>query len=119
MRDPNGPIIINPFLIGAIAVMAWMLDQFLPSQVGVQPVYAIWNFVVQIAIIAVSVIISYALTPKPKPPKPASLADFDAPTAEEGRPIPVVFGAVLLRGANVVWYGDLEAEPIKKKGGKK
>lgn len=47
------------------------------------------------------------------------LSDVDAPTAEEGRPIPVVFGTVLLRGANVVWYGDLEAEPIRKKGGKK
>jgi len=52
-------------------------------------------------------------------PKPASLSDVDAPTAEEGRPIPVVFGTVLLRGANVVWYGDLAAEPIRKKGGKK
>ena len=49
----------------------------------------------------------------------ASLSDVDAPTAEEGRPIPVVFGTVLLRGSNVVWYGDLEADPIKKKGGKK
>ena len=26
---------------------------------------------------------------------------------------------VLLRGANVVWYGDLVADPIRKKGGKK
>ena len=51
--------------------------------------------------------------------QPASLSDVDAPTAEEGRPIPVVFGTVLLRGSNVVWYGDLEADPIKKKGGKK
>jgi len=30
-----------------------------------------------------------------------------------------VFGEVLLTGANVVWYGDLYAEPIKTKGGKK
>jgi hypothetical protein len=28
--------------------------------------------------------------------------------------IPVVFGTVLLRGANVTWYGDLYAKPIKK-----
>ncbi|MDD0908966.1 hypothetical protein LOD75_03245 [Xylella fastidiosa subsp. multiplex] len=51
-------------------------------------------------------------------PKPASLSDIDAPTAEERRPIPVVFGTVLLHGSNVLWYGDLEADPIKKKGGK-
>ena len=64
-------------------------------------------------------LISVALAPKPPEPKPAALSDVEAPTAEEGRPIPVVFGAVLLRGANVVWYGDLAADPIKKKGGKK
>ena len=27
----------------------------------------------------------------------------------------VVFGTVLLRGSNVVWYGDLEAEPIRRR----
>jgi hypothetical protein len=69
--------------------------------------------------IVVTALVSAALAPKPPRPKPAELSDFDAPTAEEGRPIPVVFGAVLIRGANVVWYGDLEAEPIKKNGGKK
>ncbi|MCL6619128.1 MULTISPECIES: hypothetical protein [Pseudomonadota] len=73
-----------------------------------------------IVAIVVTALISIALQPKPPAPKPAALEDFDAPTAEEGRPIPVVFGAVLIRGANVVWYGDLSAEPIKKKsGGKK
>lgn len=72
-----------------------------------------------LVVIVVAALISSALTPKPPEPKPASLSDVDAPTAEEGRPIPVVFGTVLLRGANVVWYGDLEADPIKKKGGKK
>ena len=73
----------------------------------------------QLIVWIVTALIQYALTPKPPKPQAAELKDFDAPTAEEGRPIPVVFGAVLLRGANVVWYGDLEAEPIKKKGGKK
>ena len=72
-----------------------------------------------LVVIVVATLISNALAPKPPEPKPASLSDVDAPTAEEGRPIPVVFGTVLLRGANVVWYGDLEAEPIRKKGGKK
>lgn len=72
-----------------------------------------------LVVIVVAALISSALTPKPPEPKPASLSDVDAPTAEEGRPIPVVFGTVLLRGSNVVWYGDLQADPIKKKGGKK
>jgi len=46
-------------------------------------------------------------------PKASGLGDFTAPTAEEGRAIPVVFGTVLLKGGNVTWYGDLRATPIK------
>ena len=72
-----------------------------------------------LVVIVVAALVSVALAPKPPEPKPASLSDVDAPTAEEGRPSPVVFGTVLLRGANVVWYGDLAADPIRKKGGKK
>ncbi|MCM2480210.1 hypothetical protein [Serpentinimonas maccroryi] len=75
-----------------------------------------WN----LFIFVVSSFLSAALAPRPPAPKPAALADIDAPTAEEGRPIPVVFGAVLIRGPNVVWYGDLVADPIhSSSGGKK
>lgn len=77
------------------------------------------QFVYYLVVMVVAALVSQALAPKPPEPKPASLSDVDVPTAEEGRPIPVVFGSVLLRGANVVWYGDLEADPIKKRGGKK
>jgi uncharacterized membrane protein len=73
----------------------------------------------QIFILVISAILSYALAPKPPQPKPASIEDFDVPVAEEGRPIPVVFGTVTLTGANVLWYGDLRSTPIKSKGGKK
>lgn len=74
-----------------------------------------WNLILLVA----SYFLYAALTPKPPAPRPAELTDFDAPTADEGRPIPVVFGAVLLTGPNVVWYGDLGTEPIKSSGGKK
>lgn len=63
-------------------------------------------------------IINY-LMPDPPVPKPASISDFTAPTAEEGRPVPVVFGTVKVEGSNVLWYGGLFIEPIRKKGGKK
>jgi hypothetical protein len=61
----------------------------------------VWNFIVQIVASLVLTAISYALSPKPKreAPKAAGLDDFDLPTAEEGRQIPVVFGTMLLRGA--------------------
>lgn len=74
-----------------------------------------WNFVLWI----VTSLLSSLLKPKPEQPKPAALSDFDLPTAEEGRPIPVIFGSPTIRGANVVWYGDLGTRPIKTKSGKK
>ncbi len=80
-----------------------------------------WNFIAQLVIGLVLSAISYALSPRPKLEKPqaAGLDEFALPTAEEGRPIPVVFGTVLITGANVVWAGDLRVDPIRKKGGKK
>lgn len=70
-------------------------------------------------VLVISYAITYALAPKPPTPKPAALEDFDVPVAEEGRPIPVVFGTVLVTGANVVWYGDLSTTAIMGEGGKK
>lgn len=69
-----------------------------------------------IALVVAAVAISQA--PGPIEPKPAALEDFQAPTAEPGRPIPVVFGTVMLKAPNVVWYGDLGYEQVKTKGGK-
>ena len=60
----------------------------------------------------ISTVLSMVLQPRPVPPISASLSDFQVPTAEEGRVLPVVFGTVLEKGANVVWYGDLKKEEI-------
>lgn len=62
----------------------------------------------------VTTLASIALAPKPPKPKAAALEDFELPVAEEGRPIPVVFGTVDITGANVLWYGDLRVKAIKK-----
>lgn len=78
-----------------------------------------FNFFAQLAIIVVSSLLSNALRPKVAPPKPAGIEDVDAPTAEEGKPIPVVFGTVWITSPNLIWYGDLRTTPITKKGGKK
>jgi len=74
---------------------------------------------IQIAILIISAIVQRALAPKPPQPKAASLGDFNVPTASEDRRIPVAFGTITTKSPNVVWYGDLETKPIKKKGGKK
>jgi hypothetical protein len=74
---------------------------------------------VYIAVFIVALGVSYAMMPKPQSQPPAGLGDINVPTAEEGREIPVLFGTRDLYGPNVVWYGDLRTEAIRKKGGKK
>ena len=74
---------------------------------------------IQLAIMVVASFVAVALAPKPPAPKPAALDDFDVPTAEDGRPVPVVFGKVKVKGSNVLWYGDLATKAIRSKGGKK
>lgn len=74
----------------------------------------IWT---EIAYFIITVVISVALSPKPTKPKAAALEDFEFPTAEEGRAIPVVFGVVKISGPNVIWYGDLDVKAIKKRSG--
>src|SRR3989304_1900484 len=71
----------------------------------------IWWYVV---VFIVTLVLSVALSPKPKGPRSAAIDDFQFPTAEEGRPIPVVFGTVDVTGPNVLWYGDLSTAPLKK-----
>lgn len=113
-------------LLGAEPVTGIMLLGFLlrdqlhqaPAEPG-EPAKAWINFVIQIAIVVVAAVVAIAMAPKPPIPKPAALSDFDVPTAEECRPIAKVFGTVLIRDPNNLWYGDLSSEPIKKKGGKK
>jgi hypothetical protein len=74
-----------------------------------------WVYLVVAIVVAIA---AYAMAPKPPEPKPPMLKDFDVPTAEQGRPVPVVFGTVVLKSPNIVWYGDLAYTPIKSKGGK-
>lgn len=74
-----------------------------------------WNYVVQLV---VAYIVSYALAPKPQQAKPASLQDIQAPSADEGGEIGVLFGTRDIP-VNCVWYGDLRTVAVKKKGGKK
>jgi len=75
--------------------------------------------VTAIYILVAALVISVALAPKPPAPKPPELSDLQAPTAEEGKAIPVVFGDAWVKGSNCVWYGDLRSTPIQKKAGKK
>jgi hypothetical protein len=64
------------------------------------------SILIQIAIAVVISLVAYAIMPKPKAAKPPETSDMDSPTAEAGRPVPVVFGTVMVKGLNVLWFGD-------------
>ncbi len=75
------------------------------------------GFWIALATSLVVTVVGELLRPKQNPmnAKPSSLDDFDVPTAEEGRTIPVICGKVKIDGPNVTWYGDLGVVPLKKK----
>jgi hypothetical protein len=74
---------------------------------------------VKLIIYVVAAYVGYALAPKPPQPKPATLDEFDVPLADEGRPVGMAFGHVIIKAPTLAWYGDLSTEKIKKKSGKK
>ena len=59
-----------------------------------------------IAAVVALTVINYLITPKPKTPKPDSVKDLDDPTSEAGRPVPVPFGTITIKGLNLLWFGD-------------
>lgn len=51
-------------------------------------------------------LLAYMLMPKPKSPTPAPAQDMESPTADAGRPMPVVFGQCTVKGVNILGYWD-------------
>lgn len=68
-------------------------------------------------IYAVLFVLSEFLRPKPdvESAKPADLGDFQFPTATEDRVVPLLWGTMLIKGPNVIWYGDLVQDAISEK----
>jgi len=77
------------------------------------------GFFITMFLLAGLSLLSQILRPKPdnQGAKAPSLGDFRFPTATEERVVPLVWGTVKLQGPNVVWYGDLRREAIKRGGG--
>lgn len=82
-----------------------------------QPLQSAYQWVVQLIIAVVSAIISYALQPKPEPPK---MQDAEAPTVEPGAPFVRVCGDCWLDKDQyrTVAHRVMGHDAIKK-GGKK
>lgn len=68
--------------------------------------------------IAISLLMAallFVLTPKPKIDKLKPETAVEVPETEVGRPLPVIFGTVIERSPNVVWFGDLKIKRVRKK----
>jgi predicted phage tail protein len=65
--------------------------------------------------------VAYLIAPKAKTDQPDSTTDMDDPTAEAGRPIPVLFGTMTISGLNILWYGEKRTTTytVEGNGGKK
>jgi hypothetical protein len=75
---------------------------------------------IQLAIAVISMVVSAAINASMKPKTEPLKADkLDIPQIDESKPISVIFGTVLKKDAQVVWYGDPGTNAIRTKGGKK
>lgn len=72
-----------------------------------------------VAVFVAALVVGSFLRPKQQGAKPSGLDDFNVPTAEVGRSIPVLFGTKKIKSPNIVWYGHLRTVAVKKSGGKK
>ncbi|HXC25273.1 MAG TPA: phage tail protein [Gemmatimonadaceae bacterium] len=61
--------------------------------------------------------VSVILTPKPKDAKPAGSGEFNLPTADASRVVPIIYGTVQNSGPNVIWYGDFHVNAIRQSSG--
>ena len=50
--------------------------------------------------------VGFVLAPQVKAAKPTEMSEMDNPTADAGKPIGVIFGEILNKGPNFLWFGD-------------
>ena len=60
-------------------------------------------------------IVAYLLAPKPKKQKSEAAKDLEDPTAEAGRPVPVPFGSLTVKGGNVLAFMEKSIRTYKVK----
>jgi hypothetical protein len=74
------------------------------------------NWVVQIVLLVVSALLSYALSPKPEEPKPTTAK---APEVQDGKSIRKLYGTCWCEDPMVLGWKAMGTEKIKSSGGKK
>lgn len=105
--------------LGAIVCVIQLIRMFvaaaLPPPPG-EPAKAVYWWVVQLIIAIVSAAISYAMRPKPDPPKPQ---EIEITTTEDGLAAKHYFGTCWVEDKFRLAWKVVKRTPIKTKGGKK
>lgn len=73
------------------------------------------NFLIQLAIMVALQLVSALLRPKPKRQKSEAAKDLEDPVAEAGKPIPIIFGPITVKGLNVLDFRDKSTNVYKVK----
>lgn len=73
----------------------------------------------EIFVAVAMMVVSYAITAAMTPKTSISKGQLDIPVAEDGTNLRVVFGTVLIKDPNLVWYGDSRTSAIYSDSGKK
>jgi hypothetical protein len=70
-----------------------------------------------VALFFVSLVVSVIFTPKPKISNatPGKLSDVNFPRANEGDPVPRIYGTLKFKAPNTIWSGNFKSVAIKKK----
>lgn len=102
-------------VVGAVCGVLLVLDMLgvRPLHVPGEPAQAWW---VQLVLFLVSMLISWALRPKPEPPKPV---EGRAPVVEDGAALERIYGTVWTDDGKWTAWANGDREPIRKKQGKK
>jgi hypothetical protein len=88
-----------------------------PAAEGEIEVVRAWvNFLVQVGIMLVAALVSYAMRPKPKDPE---VAKASVPVTEDGKSIRRIYGEVWIPDSIILGFKQTGTTPIKAKGGKK
>lgn len=71
-------------------------------------------FFLNLLIALALMVVAYLIMPKPKAQQP-EIQDMDDPVAEAGKPLPVLFGTKMIKGINVLWFGEKRTKTRKVK----
>lgn len=64
------------------------------------------TFLIQLLVGVALQVVGYLLMPQSSSSSEEEFDPMEDPTAEAGRPIPVVFGEIWVDDVNIIWFGD-------------